>query len=319
MGKYTFAILTAGLLVLVLPTQALPSEEASEDILITDPVLLERMGLDADATNVYATPQVLEYLLMEPAEYAAAQEALQETDGNAEPSGAFGTDTLGFTSVGAYAFRPHRSRIEYAPRTTAYRDIACAELGASNDTPRFITELEGLPHGARLRRVHFWIYDGLLADDITMRVWRHCLPDAQSGVYTSTLLGERKTALDAGHTYIPVPSHVGVFNTDVDTRSCVYSLWVDLGESGTCDLNFLYLQKATAEWVRQVSPPPTTATFGDVSTGHPFFQHVEALAAAGITGGCGGGDFCPNSALTRGQMAVFLAKALGLHWGEISQ
>lgn len=85
MGKYTFAILTAGLLVLVLPTQALPSEEASEDILITDPVLLERMGLDADATNVYATPQVLEYLLMEPAEYAAAQEALQETDGNAEP------------------------------------------------------------------------------------------------------------------------------------------------------------------------------------------------------------------------------------------
>ena len=64
----------------------------------------------------------------------------------------------------------------------------------------------------------------------------------------------------------------------------------------------------------QVSPPPATATFADVPTDHPFFQYVEALAASGITGGCGGGNFCPNAPLTRGQMAVFLAKALGLQW-----
>ncbi len=64
----------------------------------------------------------------------------------------------------------------------------------------------------------------------------------------------------------------------------------------------------------QVSPPPAVATFGDVPTGHPFFQFVEALAESGITAGCGGGNFCPDAPLTRGQMAVFLAKALGLHW-----
>jgi len=57
------------------------------------------------------------------------------------------------------------------------------------------------------------------------------------------------------------------------------------------------------------------ATFNDVPTGHPFFQFIEALAASGITAGCGDGtDFCPNAPLTRGQMAVFLSKALGLHW-----
>jgi hypothetical protein len=67
-------------------------------------------------------------------------------------------------------------------------------------------------------------------------------------------------------------------------------------------------------YVLQVSPPPGTATFNDVPTNHPFFQFVEALAASGITGGCGGGNYCPNSPLTRGQMAVFLAKALGLQW-----
>jgi hypothetical protein len=65
---------------------------------------------------------------------------------------------------------------------------------------------------------------------------------------------------------------------------------------------------------RQVSPAPATASFGDVPTGHLFFQFVEALAASGITAGCGSGNYCPDAPLTRGQMAVFLAKALGLHW-----
>ena len=67
-------------------------------------------------------------------------------------------------------------------------------------------------------------------------------------------------------------------------------------------------------WNRQVSPPPGVATFGDVPTSHPFFQVIEALAASGITAGCGGGNFCPDATLTRKQMAAFLAKALGLHW-----
>ncbi len=64
----------------------------------------------------------------------------------------------------------------------------------------------------------------------------------------------------------------------------------------------------------QVSPAPSVATFGDVPTTHPFFKFVEALYASGITAGCGGGNFCPDAPLTRGQMAVFLSVALGLHW-----
>ena len=67
-------------------------------------------------------------------------------------------------------------------------------------------------------------------------------------------------------------------------------------------------------WQRQVSPAPATATFADVSVVHPFHRFVEALVAAGVTSGCGGGNYCPDSPVTRGQMAVFLAVALGLHW-----
>jgi hypothetical protein len=65
----------------------------------------------------------------------------------------------------------------------------------------------------------------------------------------------------------------------------------------------------------QVSPAPLTATFPvDVPTGHPLFRFVEALAAAGITSGCGAGMYCPDGLITRGQMAVFLSVALGLHF-----
>jgi hypothetical protein len=80
--------------------------------------------------------------------------------------------------------------------------------------------------------------------------------------------------------------------------------------------NTLSFGGAQITWKRQVSDPPALPTFLDVPSSHPFYQYIEALAASGITGGCGSGNYCPNSPLTRGQMAVFLAKALGLHWAE---
>ena len=66
----------------------------------------------------------------------------------------------------------------------------------------------------------------------------------------------------------------------------------------------------------RVSEAPAVATFSDVPTTHPFFQFIEALAASGITAGCSASppQFCPDAPLTRGQMAVFLSRALGLHW-----
>jgi hypothetical protein len=67
-------------------------------------------------------------------------------------------------------------------------------------------------------------------------------------------------------------------------------------------------------WLRKVSPVPAIQTFNDVAPADFGYQYIEALAASGITGGCGGGNFCPNGTLTRAQMAVFISKALGLYW-----
>ncbi len=58
-------------------------------------------------------------------------------------------------------------------------------------------------------------------------------------------------------------------------------------------------------------PPACTGTvFTDVPcTGGLFDPWIEELAALQITGGCGGGAFCPENPVRRDQMAVFLLKA----------
>ncbi len=51
------------------------------------------------------------------------------------------------------------------------------------------------------------------------------------------------------------------------------------------------------------------ADFLDVPYFHSFHDFVESIFRAGITAGCGGGNFCVDSPVTREQMAVFLLKA----------
>jgi hypothetical protein len=49
--------------------------------------------------------------------------------------------------------------------------------------------------------------------------------------------------------------------------------------------------------------------FNDVPTTHSAAAWIKQLAAEGITGGCGNGNYCPNQAVTRAQMAIFLLRA----------
>ena len=48
--------------------------------------------------------------------------------------------------------------------------------------------------------------------------------------------------------------------------------------------------------------------FADVPANHPVAAWIKQLAAEGITGGCGNGNYCPDSVVTRAQMAIFLLK-----------
>jgi len=60
------------------------------------------------------------------------------------------------------------------------------------------------------------------------------------------------------------------------------------------------------------SPPAAIGVFGDVDLSYWAVHWIEQLATEGITTGCGSGDYCPETTLTRAQMAVFLVRTFSL-------
>jgi uncharacterized protein (DUF1800 family) len=69
------------------------------------------------------------------------------------------------------------------------------------------------------------------------------------------------------------------------------------------------------------NPDTTTATlpggwfanYNDVPASYLFHDAIEKITRKAITTGCGGGNYCPDSNVTRGEMAVFLLR--GEHGG----
>lgn len=180
-------------------------------------------------------------------------------------------------------------------------------LGANSAGSRFCTQgcfLEApllLPSGALITLVELDACDFSTASNLQFVLFR-------TGAHEASVQ-QLATAITAG---APGCIFLSAFVTPhtVDNRNNSYWIEVSMGGTGG-EARF---QAVRVFYKLQVSPAPATATFLDVPTSSPIFRFVEALSAAGITGGCGGGNFCPNAPLTRGQMAVFLSVALGLHF-----
>lgn len=60
------------------------------------------------------------------------------------------------------------------------------------------------------------------------------------------------------------------------------------------------------------NPPDPIGVFADVPVNYWAARWIEQLAAEQITGGCGSGNYCPATPVTRDQMAVFLVRAMSL-------
>jgi hypothetical protein len=102
----------------------------------------------------------------------------------------------------------------------------------------------------------------------------------------------------------------GALSTTVDNGGFYYVLISEITDTTVGVAG----RAARLRYQLQVSPAPSTATFLDVPVTHTYFRAIEALAASGITQGCGSGNYCPNGTVTRAEMAAFFARALGLHF-----
>ena len=123
-----------------------------------------------------------------------------------------------------------------------------------------------------------------------------------------------------GSTFTP-PACAGVF-PDVACPS-LFADWIeDLASEGItagcgggdyCPLSPITREQMAVfllktEHGSSFTPPACTGVFTDVPCSSLFAPWIEALASEGVTAGCGGGNFCPATAVTRAQMAVFLLK-----------
>jgi hypothetical protein len=128
-----------------------------------------------------------------------------------------------------------------------------------------------------------------------------------------------------GSLYAP-PAGTGTRFADVPAGSFALDWIEDLAASGItagCDA-YLYCPDRPVTRAQMAvfllkarhgsayAPPAASGVFADVPPSSGFASWIEELAAEGITAGCGGGNYCPDSPNTRAQMAAFLTATFGL-------
>jgi hypothetical protein len=263
-----------------LATAALAEDDAT---LLTDPVQLTRLGFPADARNVYVAKGVD---LDRPVRSSAPKE--------------FGTVDSGWTTVLGTGHHPRNSAVY--DTVNGGGDVYLVSGGI------FFDAHFPMPQGSLWQGIRWWgVDDAAQFTDVILIVFCSA-PDAAGG-FAATVVGNATSDGLSGEISFFVPTTQVV---TVDNAACVYVARTRLNATAG---EALLLRKVRAQWRRQVSPAPGVATFpNDTPTTHPFFRFIEALAASRITAGCAPQSFCPDAPITRGEMAVFFAAALGLHW-----
>jgi hypothetical protein len=207
------------------------------------------------------------------------------------PDPLWGTNSSSIHQIHAYQFVPIDSTITYA-----YDGGTTMRYGTNASGSKWFEASLSLPTGVKIMGLEVYGYDNDAADISVFLIDK------------TNFYGGQVSSGTPGFGYFFYD--LSPANITVDNFSHEYTIEIFLG-SASPNLKF---RAVNVYYQLQVSPAPASATFSDVPTNHPFFQYVEALNASGITSGCSATQFCPDQPVTRGQMAKFLSKALGLHW-----
>ena len=117
------------------------------------------------------------------------------------------------------------------------------------------------------------------------------------------------TILDASADYATVPN--GALGSCTATGNC-YTFRISVPSARPAPHWDATYREDVAPAVLGLSPVRTLHigdSFGDVPRTSGFYRFVETILHHNLTGGCGGGNFCPLAATPREQMAVFVLVA----------
>jgi hypothetical protein len=175
---------------------------------------------------------------------------------------------------------------------------------------RYFAPLDDIPNGALVLQVSCLFEDDSAGNNLTFQLQKYQtnftpVPPVRS----SDILVSGNSAGTPGVSFINMPLPVAETIVRLPTPFIAVNYHLAADVATDTSINGCYVF-----WARQISPAPAVATFTDVPTGAQFFREIEALVDSGITAGCTASQFCPDQAVTRRQMAAFLARALGLHF-----
>jgi hypothetical protein len=144
-----------------------------------------------------------------------------------------------------------------------------------------------------------------------------------SGSDCGGFVPQNSQAAAYGHTVgsgvpAPVPTQ-GTFDDDDGSpheadieKIAAAGITVGCGERAFCPRSAVTREQMASFLTRALDLPDADGNRFDDDNNSPHEADIEKIAAAGITLGCGERAFCPDGAVTREQMASFLARALDL-------
>jgi S-layer homology domain len=227
---------------------------------------------------------------------AAAHSALAGSPGAPQ---VWGTTNTGYVTVPEWQFSPSSTTVVYSDFGNPARRYALTPLS-------FFFASPSMPSGALLQNVEFDFCNSQPSGGSSILLLLYDLAEDNSNM---TLLTEITGA--AGQGCAQAIADLSGLNYMVDNQQHRLLLETVFGTNADDTTSF---SGTVVGYRLQVSPAPASPQFADVPVSDPAFQYIEALVGAGITAGCGNGNYCSDAAVTRRQMAVFLAKALGLQW-----
>jgi hypothetical protein len=215
--------------------------------------------------------------------------------------------------IGALEFE---STFFFTDQFLAFQNREVFKVGPATPFPN-ASAIFHLPSGANLERVDLCAFDNAPGVDQSVILqlrrenWNGGAPS------TTNILTLRTDVLNIGPGYEMVsgtPTAIPDLKT-IRNAGGYYHAQVQFGNGAQNQA--LRLFGVRLVYNLKVSPAPAVATFTDVAPGDMFFAEVEAMAASGITVGYPDGSFGVDDFVTRGQMAAFFAKALGLYWDAV--
>lgn len=217
-------------------------------------------------------------------------------------TGAYGTASRSSTTISSAAFHPLSSAEGFEPVAV----ISRSATGPGSEAIRFQAPL-ALPDGVAIERFTLSACDASATAEVTAQILSYQI--ASFGTTVSAVRG----------TGVAGTPDCSTFSLTLDPAMTVdnagSSYVVEITDGDRADTTSF--RSVRVEWRRQVRPADAGAEFTDVPLSDTRRRYVEAATVAGVMKPCAGATrFCPDDPVTRGQLGIILARALGLHFPD---